>query len=87
MQMTNTTSLLLLPFLVAFLVFVFRFYNRERAASVFNLSFLLAIATVLIAVLYLFLGVTQQLPPYSTPGFAAVGLILLGVAVLRVFML
>jgi hypothetical protein len=85
--MTNTSSLLLLPFLLAFLVFVFRFYSRERAASVANTSFLLAIATILIAGGYLFLGVTEHLPPYSTLGFSAIGLILLTVSIVRIFML
>jgi hypothetical protein len=85
--MTNATSLLLLPFLLAFMVFVFRFYNREGASSVTNPSFLLAIATVLLAGLYLFLGVIESLPPYSTVGFAVIGLALLATSVMRLFML
>jgi hypothetical protein len=85
--MTNTTSFLLAPFILAFLVFVFRFYSRENAASITNPSFLLAILTVLIAGSYLILGVTELLPPYSTIGYAVVGLILLGTAILRMFMI
>jgi hypothetical protein len=85
--MSNASSLLLAPFILAFLVFVFRFYNRESASSVTNLSFLLALATVATAVTYLLLGVTEHLPPYSTLGFALIGLILLAISILRIFML
>lgn len=85
--MTNASTIILAPFILAFLVFVFRFYNRERAASIANLSFLLAIGTVLIAGAYLFLGVTDNLPDYGTLGFGLVGLILLAVAIARLFIM
>ena len=85
--MTNTTTFLLVPFILAFLVFVFRFYNREGAGSVTRPSFLLAMLTVAIAFAYLILGITGVLPPYSTIGFAAVGLILLTTAIVRLFMI
>jgi quinol-cytochrome oxidoreductase complex cytochrome b subunit len=85
--MTNTSTILLVPFILAFLVFVLRFYNREGASSMTRPSFLLAILTMLIAGAYLILGVTSSLPPYSTIGFAIIGLILLGTAILRMFMI
>ena len=85
--MTATSTFLLAPFIVAFLIFVFRFYNRENASSITNLSFLLAIFTVLIAGGYLILGVVELLPPYSTIGFAAAGLLLLATAIARMFMI
>ncbi|MDR3529710.1 MAG: hypothetical protein P4L90_03995 [Rhodopila sp.] len=85
--MTNTSTIILAPFIFAFLVFVLRFYNREHAASAANPSFLLAIATVVIAGAYLILGVTGLLPPYATIGFGIVGLILLATAILRMFMI
>lgn len=85
--MSNASTILLVPFILAFLVFVLRFYSRERAASVTNPSFLLAMLTVLVAGAYLILGVINSLPPYSTIGFAAVGLILLVTAILRMFMI
>jgi quinol-cytochrome oxidoreductase complex cytochrome b subunit len=85
--MTNTTSFLLAPFILAFLVFVFRFYSRENASSIKNLSFVLAILTVLIAGSYLILGVVGSLPPYSTIGYIVVGLILLAMAIMRMFMI
>jgi quinol-cytochrome oxidoreductase complex cytochrome b subunit len=80
-------TILLLPFIVAFAMFVFRFYARENAASMTNLSFLLALGTVLVAALYLVLGVISSLPPYSTAGFAVTGLVLLGVSIARMFMI
>ena len=85
--MTNASTILLLPFILAFLVFVLRFYSREGASSMTRPSFLLAGLTVLIAGLYLILGIMNSLPPYSTVGFAAIGVILLGTAILRMFMI
>ena len=85
--MTDISQFLLAPFILAFLVFAFRFYIRERAASAANPSFLLAILTVLVAGTYLILGVVDLLPPYSTIGFTAVGLILLATAITRMFMI
>ena len=85
--MTNTTSFLLMPFILAFLVFVFRFYNRENASSIKNPSFMLAILTVLIAFSYLILGITMMLPPYSTIIYLVIGLILLVTAITRMFMI
>ncbi len=85
--MTATSTFLLAPFILAFLVFVFRFYNRENAGSIANPSFLLAILTVLIAGAYLILGVIDLLPPHSTIGFALAGLLLLATAITRMFMI
>jgi quinol-cytochrome oxidoreductase complex cytochrome b subunit len=85
--MTSISTILLVPFILAFLVFVFRFYNREGASSMTQPSFLLAILTVVIAGTYLLLGVIGLLPPYSTIGFALIGLILFGTAVTRMFMM
>lgn len=85
--MTNTSTVILVPFLLAFVVFALRFYNREGASGMTRPSFLLAILTVLIAFSYLMLGITNNLPPYGTIGFAVVGLILLGTAILRMFMI
>lgn len=85
--MTNATTFLLSPFILAFLVFVFRFYTREGANLASGASFLLAMLTVAIAFAYLILGVAGTLPPYSTIGIAAIGLILLATAILRIFMI
>ena len=85
--MTNTSTFLLVPFILAFFIFVVRFYNREGASSMARPSFLLAIFTVLTAFSYLILGISGMLPPYSTIGFTAIGLTLLGIAILRMFMI
>jgi hypothetical protein len=85
--MSNTSTIILIPFILAFLVFVFRFYSRERAASMANPSFLLAVATVLTAGLFLVLGVIDSLPQYGTIGFGVAGVVFLAIAVLRMFMI
>jgi quinol-cytochrome oxidoreductase complex cytochrome b subunit len=85
--MSNASTFILVPFIVAFLMFVLRFYNREGASSMIRPSFLLAILTVAIAFTYLILGVINMLPPYGTIGFALIGLILLGTAIMRMFMI
>jgi quinol-cytochrome oxidoreductase complex cytochrome b subunit len=85
--MTNTSTILLLPFILAFVMFVLRFYNREGAGSMTRPSFLLAILTVLTAGAYLILGIIGELPPYGTTGFAVAGLILLATAITRMFMI
>ncbi len=85
--MTNTTSFLLAPFILAFFLFVFRFYSREGAASVKNPSFILAILTVALAGSYLVLGVTDSLPPHAAIGYAALGIVLFAVASIRIFMI
>jgi quinol-cytochrome oxidoreductase complex cytochrome b subunit len=85
--MTNTSTIILVPFILAFLVFVFRFYSREGASSMVRPSFMLAILTVLTAGAYLVLGIAGALPSYGTIAFAAIGLILFGTAVLRMFMI
>ncbi len=85
--MSNASTVILVPFLFAFLVFTGRFYIRERANSILNLSFLLALATVAIAVAYLALGLTQSLPDYGTLGFGVIGLALLGLSIYRIFIL
>jgi hypothetical protein len=80
-------SIILVPFIFAFLTFVLRFYARERAASMANPSFLLALLTVLVAGTYLFLGVIEMLPAYGEAGFGLAGVALLVLAVARMFMI
>jgi hypothetical protein len=77
--------MILLPFLAAFLVFVGRFYFREGAASKANPSFLLALATMAIAVIYLVLGILHHLPDYGSLGFGIAGVGLLAYAIVRIF--
>nr|WP_294511336.1 hypothetical protein [uncultured Rhodopila sp.] len=80
-------SILLLPFVTAFVIFVFRFYTREGASSLAKPSFLMALATSLTALLFIALNVLKILPPYGAVGFALVGLALLGVSITRMFMI
>lgn len=85
--MTDYASLCLIPYVIAFLLFVFRFYNRERVSSIFSLTFVLAILTVLAAFSYLLLGVLDSLPAHSALIYGAIGLILLATAIGRLFIL
>ena len=82
-----SNSIVIAPFILAFLVFALRFYALERAVSKTNPSFLLALATVLIAGCYLFLGVIDTMPPYGAISFGLVGLALFALAVARMFMI
>lgn len=79
------TTVILLPFFFAFLAFALRFYSREGAASMGNLSFILAVVTLLVAGFYLFLGVIAMMPAYGTIAFALIGLALFGVGIARWF--
>jgi 4-amino-4-deoxy-L-arabinose transferase-like glycosyltransferase len=83
--MSNGSTVILLPFMAAFLVFVGRFYFREGASSKLNPSFLLALATMAIAVTYLVLGILHHLPEYGSIGFGVAGVGLLAFAILRIF--
>jgi hypothetical protein len=85
--MSDFSTIILVPFILAFLVFVLRFYGRESASSMSNPSFLLAVLTVATALTYLYLKVTDAMPAYGTAGFAAGGLALLAIAISRMFMI
>ncbi len=85
--MTDFSTIILVPYLLAFLIFVVRFYGRESASSMLNPSFIMAFITTAAAGGYLYLRVTEALPPYGTAGFGLLGLVLLGAAIARLFML
>jgi len=85
--MSDFSTVILLPFILAFLVFVLRFYGRESASSMANPSFVLAAATMLGACTYLVLRLTETLPSYGTIGFGIAGVVLLVTAVARMFMI
>ncbi len=78
--MSNATTVILLPFLFAFLVFVARFYFKDGAHSMLRPSFLLALVTIVIVGVYLSLAVSNMLPEYGTVGFGVVGLALLALS-------
>jgi hypothetical protein len=80
-------TFILVPFIVAFLCFILRFYGRENAASMSNPSFLLAALTVIVAMAFLLLGLMDLLPGWSTIAFGLVGLALALLAGVRMFMI
>jgi hypothetical protein len=85
--MTNATTVILAPFLFAFLLFVARFYIKEGANSKLRPSFILAVATVAIASVYLVLCVTDRLPDFGTIGFGSAGLVLMALSIYRIFLI
>jgi hypothetical protein len=85
--MTNATTVILAPFLFAFLMFVARFYFKEGANSKLRPSFILAVATVAITAVYLGLCVTDRLPDYGAIGFASAGLALMALSIYRIFLI
>ena len=85
--MPDFSTIVLLPFILAFLVYVVRFYGRESASSMSNPSFMLACFTVLSAAAYLLLRVSDLLPGFGTIGFGLLGLVLFGTAIARMFMI
>ena len=72
--MAESTPLALLPLIAAILILTARFYAREGAISVFNLSFLLATLAVVMLIGYMVLVVLAILPPYAWIVFGGIGL-------------
>jgi len=85
--MSSSATLILAPFIAAFLVFVFHFYGREGAVSVTAPSFLLAGLTSVLALAYLGLGVFGVLPAYGPILFGILGAALLILSIIRMFRL
>jgi hypothetical protein len=74
--MLESTPLALLPLIAGVLVLTIRFYAREGAISIFNMSFMLATLSVALLVLYMVLLVLSLLPPYAWIGFGGFGLLM-----------
>ncbi len=85
--MSNFSTIVLLPFIAAFLIFVLRFYSRESASSMSNPSFLLGVLTVFIAGGYLILRITLGMPFYASVGFGLAGVALLATSIVRMFLI
>lgn len=83
--MSGVASISLVPFVLAFLVLMFRLYNRDRMA--FGLTYALAILTVLLSFSYLILGITESLPASGPIAYGIVGVLILAFAIVRLFML
>ncbi len=85
--MSNLSTIVLLPFVAAFLIFVLRFYAREAASSMSNPSFLLGALTVLLVGGYLILRITVGMPFYASVGFGLAGVALLATSIFRMFLI
>jgi len=69
----ESTPLALLPIIAGILVLTARFYIREGAISIFNLSFVFAAIGVLALIAYMTLAVLAVLPPYAWIWFGGFG--------------
>jgi len=85
--MSETYTFIVIPFLVAFLFSVKRFYFRDGGASIFRASFLLAVGSMLVGCVYLVFGAMRMLPPYSALAFGIIGLLCMTLAVWQSFQL
>ncbi len=77
----------LVPYVLAFISSILRFYGREHAGSKTSLSFMLAVATILVALAFLVLGIGGLMPAYGDIAFLLFGLVLLVFSAVRWFML
>jgi hypothetical protein len=80
--MAQNSSIYLIPLVVAFLLLLGKVYGQERAITRGSLSFALAGLSVLLLISYLTLFVLRLMPPYAGVAYGAVGVVLLGAAVL-----
>ena len=85
--MSSADTLIIAPFVAAFLASVFRFYGREGAPSVASPTFLFAVGTVALAGAYLIMGVFGYLPDNGTMIFGAIGVVMLVLSIVRLFVL
>jgi hypothetical protein len=83
--MSDASTIILVPFMIAFVMFVVRFYGKEGARSKLQLSFLLAVGSVVIVVLYLALAVMKMLPEYGAAGFGIAGVAMMLLSIYRMF--
>ena len=79
--MSSINTFILLPFLGAFLLSIARFYVRDRAHSIFMPSFILAVSAVIVALIYLVLGMLYLLPAHAAIGVGVLGAVFLVVSV------
>jgi hypothetical protein len=83
--MASNNSVWLVTLVMAFLVYVIKFYARERAGSVVSASFGLALLCLVLLLSYLLMSVLGMLVPYMAMSFGIVGLVLflLGIVTFR----
>ncbi len=82
--MNETYTFVLLPFMVCFLLSVYYFYTREGASSILRSGFLMAVASMLIAGVYLLLGAMKIMPQYGPIGFGLLGVALMVLSIVRI---
>ena len=75
--MSQSSTIVLLPFIAAIITFVMVFYGRERAGSKTSHNFLSAVGSVVILASYLLLRVVEMMSVTLNIVYAAIGVALL----------
>lgn len=83
--MSGLASISLVPFVLAFLMLMFRLCNRERMA--FGLTFVLLILTVVLSFSYLILNIAAIMPASGPIAYGVVGVLIFAFAIARMFMI
>jgi hypothetical protein len=84
-HMALNNSIWLVTLVMAFLVYVIKFYARERAGTILSASFGLALLCVLLLLSYVVTSALGMLVPYMATSFGIAGLVLfiLGIVTFR----
>lgn len=85
--MAGVNSLVLIPLVIAIMLFTARFYGRERAYSKTSASFLLAVTSVAILLSYPLVLVFGHMFAYGTLVYAAASGVLLLLSLLLLFVI
>ncbi|MGE0419518.1 MAG: hypothetical protein AB7O80_22155 [Acetobacteraceae bacterium] len=83
--MLSTSTIFLIPFIIAFIGFLIKFYFHERAGSKRSPTFLLAIATAVLPLTFLALKIFGVVIPYYALGMGIVGCALVVASIVRFF--
>ena len=71
--MSQSSTIVLLPFIAAIIIFILVFYGRERATSLTSHTFLSAAGSVIVLASYLLLRVVDLASFTVTVVYAAIG--------------
>jgi len=85
--MIHNSNFVLIPFVIAFIVFLVKFYAHEKAGSLFYPSFLLAGLSALLPVSFMLLHVLALTFPYAALIYGVVGVGLAVYAIVRFVMI
>lgn len=76
LQMLHDSSLFMIPCVVAFQLFMFKFYVMDRGRKPNSVPFYLACVSAVLPAIYMFFWIGQFRIPYLAVALGAVGLVL-----------